>query len=201
MNKLVPVRSQRQQTSVYIPITIPPIRILLLEQAPISKSLRPISCYLTFFEHRVSFPKKIKLGLHYTSFLKRNLLSRPKVFKCTQNYSVSVITTSFNVISFEVENLPIPDFQPVLTIDVRRISRSTCKKTYGSTFPPHIPIISGFIFHDHSLKVVHLAGVVEPSEGMPKEEYEEWMSIDEEIPVAATITDLEICQAVCEQKQ
>ncbi|GBN38241.1 hypothetical protein AVEN_15125-1 [Araneus ventricosus] len=25
------------------------------------------------------------------------------------------------------------------------------------------------------------------------------MSIDEDIPVAATITDLEICQAVCEQ--
>ncbi|GBL72399.1 hypothetical protein AVEN_115326-1 [Araneus ventricosus] len=34
-----------------------------------------------------------------------------------------------------------------------------------------------------------------------KEEYEEWMSIDEDIPVAATITDLEICQAVCEQDQ
>ncbi|GBM80384.1 hypothetical protein AVEN_77637-1 [Araneus ventricosus] len=28
---------------------------------------------------------------------------------------------------------------------------------------------------------------------------EEWMSIDEDIPVAATPTDLEICQAVCEQ--
>ncbi|GBM48455.1 hypothetical protein AVEN_98990-1 [Araneus ventricosus] len=30
---------------------------------------------------------------------------------------------------------------------------------------------------------------------------EEWMSIDEDIPVAATLTDLEICQAVCEQDQ
>ncbi|GBO37292.1 hypothetical protein AVEN_105109-1 [Araneus ventricosus] len=30
---------------------------------------------------------------------------------------------------------------------------------------------------------------------------EEWMSIYEDIPVAATPTDLEICQAVCEQDQ
>ncbi|GBM42803.1 hypothetical protein AVEN_228578-1 [Araneus ventricosus] len=30
---------------------------------------------------------------------------------------------------------------------------------------------------------------------MQKEEYGEWMSIDEDIPVAATLTDLEICQA------
>ncbi|GBM59675.1 Ribonuclease 3 [Araneus ventricosus] len=30
---------------------------------------------------------------------------------------------------------------------------------------------------------------------------EEWMSIDEEIPVAATLTDLEICQAICEHDQ
>ncbi|GBL84998.1 hypothetical protein AVEN_42244-1 [Araneus ventricosus] len=30
---------------------------------------------------------------------------------------------------------------------------------------------------------------------------EEWMSIDEDIPLAATITDFEICQAVCEQEQ
>ncbi|GBM52837.1 hypothetical protein AVEN_154171-1 [Araneus ventricosus] len=29
---------------------------------------------------------------------------------------------------------------------------------------------------------------------MQKEEYEEWMSIDEDIPVAATLADLEICQ-------
>ncbi|GBM15343.1 hypothetical protein AVEN_121630-1 [Araneus ventricosus] len=36
---------------------------------------------------------------------------------------------------------------------------------------------------------------------MQKEEYEEWMSIDEDIPVAATLTDLEICQAVCKQHQ
>ncbi|GBN52803.1 hypothetical protein AVEN_79848-1 [Araneus ventricosus] len=36
---------------------------------------------------------------------------------------------------------------------------------------------------------------------MQKEEYEEWISIDEDIPVAATVTDLEICQAVCEQDQ
>ncbi|GBN01756.1 hypothetical protein AVEN_224468-1 [Araneus ventricosus] len=45
---------------------------------------------------------------------------------------------------------------------------------------------------------VHLAGsdVIEPPEGMQKEEYEEWMSIDEVIPVAATLTDLEICQAI-----
>ncbi|GBM32313.1 hypothetical protein AVEN_224700-1 [Araneus ventricosus] len=31
---------------------------------------------------------------------------------------------------------------------------------------------------------------------MQKEKYEEWMSIDEDIPVAATLTDLEICQAI-----
>ncbi|GBN49877.1 hypothetical protein AVEN_210534-1 [Araneus ventricosus] len=36
---------------------------------------------------------------------------------------------------------------------------------------------------------------------MQKEEYEEWMSIDEDFPVAAALTDLEICQAVCEQNQ
>ncbi|GBN00311.1 hypothetical protein AVEN_115860-1 [Araneus ventricosus] len=31
---------------------------------------------------------------------------------------------------------------------------------------------------------------------MQKEEYEEWMSIDEDFPVAATLTVLEICQAI-----
>ncbi|GBM66030.1 hypothetical protein AVEN_39586-1 [Araneus ventricosus] len=36
---------------------------------------------------------------------------------------------------------------------------------------------------------------------MQKEEYKEWAFIDEDIPVAATLTDLEICQAVCEQDQ
>ncbi|GBL93831.1 hypothetical protein AVEN_153602-1 [Araneus ventricosus] len=36
---------------------------------------------------------------------------------------------------------------------------------------------------------------------MQKEEYEELMFIDEDIPVAATLTDLEICQAFCEQDQ
>ncbi|GBN85571.1 hypothetical protein AVEN_251885-1 [Araneus ventricosus] len=36
---------------------------------------------------------------------------------------------------------------------------------------------------------------------MQKEEYEEWMSIEEDIPVAATRTEVEICQAVCEQDQ
>ncbi|GBO06664.1 hypothetical protein AVEN_265511-1, partial [Araneus ventricosus] len=36
---------------------------------------------------------------------------------------------------------------------------------------------------------------------MQKEEYEEWVSIDEDIPVAATLTDLEMCQALCEQDQ
>ncbi|GBO25630.1 hypothetical protein AVEN_24789-1 [Araneus ventricosus] len=36
---------------------------------------------------------------------------------------------------------------------------------------------------------------------MQKEEYEEWVSNDEGIPVAATLTDLEMCQAVCEQDQ
>ncbi|GBL83964.1 hypothetical protein AVEN_116322-1 [Araneus ventricosus] len=36
---------------------------------------------------------------------------------------------------------------------------------------------------------------------MRKEEYEEWMSIDEDIPVAATLTELEIYHAVCEKDQ
>ncbi|GBN80096.1 hypothetical protein AVEN_248856-1 [Araneus ventricosus] len=36
---------------------------------------------------------------------------------------------------------------------------------------------------------------------MLKEEYEEWMSVDEDIPVAATQTGLEFCQAVCEHNQ
>ncbi|GBL79286.1 hypothetical protein AVEN_92500-1 [Araneus ventricosus] len=37
--------------------------------------------------------------------------------------------------------------------------------------------------------------------GYAKEEYEEWMSIDEDIPIAATLTNLEICQAICKQDQ
>ncbi|GBO02994.1 hypothetical protein AVEN_24395-1, partial [Araneus ventricosus] len=49
--------------------------------------------------------------------------------------------------------------------------------------------------------VVHLAGVIEPPEGMQEEEYEVWISIDEDIPVAATLTSFEIWQAVCEQDQ
>ncbi|GBN85750.1 hypothetical protein AVEN_59573-1 [Araneus ventricosus] len=36
---------------------------------------------------------------------------------------------------------------------------------------------------------------------MQKEEYEEWMSIDEGIPLDSTITDLEIFQAACEQEE
>ncbi|GBM16540.1 hypothetical protein AVEN_148918-1 [Araneus ventricosus] len=36
---------------------------------------------------------------------------------------------------------------------------------------------------------------------MQKEENEDWMSIDEDIPLAATLTYVEICQAVCEQDQ
>ncbi|GBO34418.1 hypothetical protein AVEN_170670-1 [Araneus ventricosus] len=36
---------------------------------------------------------------------------------------------------------------------------------------------------------------------MLKEEYEEWMSVDEDIPVAATQTGLEFCQVVCEHDQ
>ncbi|GBN29514.1 hypothetical protein AVEN_43607-1 [Araneus ventricosus] len=36
---------------------------------------------------------------------------------------------------------------------------------------------------------------------MLKEEHEEWMCLDEDIPVAAILTNLEICQAVCEQDQ
>nr|GBO02992.1 hypothetical protein AVEN_102021-1 [Araneus ventricosus] len=103
--------------------------------------------------------------------------------------------------SFEVENLPIPHFLPALAIDVRRISRSICKETFRGHFRPHIPRISGFIFHVLSLKVVHLAGVIEPPEGMQEEEYEVWISIDEDIPVAATLTSFEIWQAVCEQDQ
>ncbi|GBM14646.1 hypothetical protein AVEN_97165-1 [Araneus ventricosus] len=39
------------------------------------------------------------------------------------------------------------------------------------------------------------------STSMQKEEPEEWMSIDEDIPVAATLTQLEICQAVGKQEQ
>ncbi|GBN34218.1 hypothetical protein AVEN_165566-1 [Araneus ventricosus] len=102
---------------------------------------------------------------------------------------------------FEVENWSIPHFQPARTIGVRRISRSTCKETSGGHLPPHIPRISGVIFHDLSLKVVHLAGRVEPPEGMQKEVYEKWMSIGEDIPIVATLTDLETFQAVCKQDQ
>ncbi|GBM05331.1 hypothetical protein AVEN_46872-1 [Araneus ventricosus] len=36
---------------------------------------------------------------------------------------------------------------------------------------------------------------------MQKEKYEEWMPTDEDIPAAPTLTDLEVCQAVCEQYQ
>ncbi|GBM63034.1 hypothetical protein AVEN_54714-1 [Araneus ventricosus] len=38
--------------------------------------------------------------------------------------------------------------------------------------------------------------ITEPPEGVPKEE---WMSIDKDIPIAVTVTDLEICRTVCEQ--
>ncbi|GBN66648.1 hypothetical protein AVEN_73420-1 [Araneus ventricosus] len=58
------------------------------------------------------------------------------------------------------------------------------------------------------LKAVHLSGCyvtvdnfLEPPKAMQKEVYEEWLSIDEAIPLAATITDLEICQTICEQDQ
>ncbi|GBM77210.1 hypothetical protein AVEN_74471-1, partial [Araneus ventricosus] len=30
---------------------------------------------------------------------------------------------------------------------------------------------------------------------MQKEKYEDWISIDEDIPITTTLTDLEICQA------
>ncbi|GBM06017.1 hypothetical protein AVEN_49405-1 [Araneus ventricosus] len=43
--------------------------------------------------------------------------------------------------------------------------------------------------------------VIGPPERMQKKEYEEWMSIDENIPVTATLIGLEICQAICEQYQ
>ncbi|GBM84181.1 hypothetical protein AVEN_61029-1 [Araneus ventricosus] len=43
--------------------------------------------------------------------------------------------------------------------------------------------------------------VIELLEGMQKKEYVEWMSIDKDIPTAATQTDLEIFQAVCKQDQ
>ncbi|GBN96740.1 hypothetical protein AVEN_214396-1 [Araneus ventricosus] len=36
---------------------------------------------------------------------------------------------------------------------------------------------------------------------MQKEEYEEWMSIDEDIPVVVILTYLEICRSVCEKDQ
>ncbi|GBM10712.1 hypothetical protein AVEN_79705-1, partial [Araneus ventricosus] len=39
--------------------------------------------------------------------------------------------------------------------------------------------------------------VIEPPESMLREECEEWMSIDEDNPVAATLIDLEIFQADC----
>ncbi|GBN66131.1 hypothetical protein AVEN_215812-1 [Araneus ventricosus] len=39
------------------------------------------------------------------------------------------------------------------------------------------------------------------SGSMQKEECEEWMSIDEDIPAATTLTNLEICKAGCEQYQ
>ncbi|GBM29058.1 hypothetical protein AVEN_233232-1 [Araneus ventricosus] len=41
----------------------------------------------------------------------------------------------------------------------------------------------------------------EQLQGILKEEYEEWMSIAEDIPVAATLADLQIRQAVGEQDQ
>ncbi|GBN02211.1 hypothetical protein AVEN_111664-1 [Araneus ventricosus] len=84
-----------------------------------------------------------------------------------------MIPTLFNVLSFEVENWPIPPFQPALAIDVVQLADRDV--TVGNC-------------HEHP-------------EDMQKEEYEEWMSIDEDFPVAAALTDLEICRAVCEQNQ
>ncbi|GBM11991.1 hypothetical protein AVEN_256083-1 [Araneus ventricosus] len=36
---------------------------------------------------------------------------------------------------------------------------------------------------------------------MQKEEYEEWMFIDEDIPVSSTLTGLKICQDACKQDE
>ncbi|GBN96788.1 hypothetical protein AVEN_261320-1 [Araneus ventricosus] len=41
--------------------------------------------------------------------------------------------------------------------------------------------------------------VFQAHEGMLKEEYEEWMTIDGNIPVDAELPNLEFSQAVCEQ--
>ncbi|GBM09420.1 hypothetical protein AVEN_184116-2-1, partial [Araneus ventricosus] len=41
----------------------------------------------------------------------------------------------------------------------------------------------------------------DPPEGMLKELNAEWMSTDEDIPKAATLTNLEFCQAVCEKDE
>ncbi|GBN86092.1 hypothetical protein AVEN_212150-1 [Araneus ventricosus] len=43
--------------------------------------------------------------------------------------------------------------------------------------------------------------IIEPPEGILKEQHEEWMFIDEDIPVIAILTDLQICHVVCEQDQ
>ncbi|GBL74633.1 hypothetical protein AVEN_235530-1 [Araneus ventricosus] len=43
--------------------------------------------------------------------------------------------------------------------------------------------------------------VIEPPEGMLKEEYEQRMSIDGDTPVAVTLTDLEISQAISKIKR
>ncbi|GBM56042.1 hypothetical protein AVEN_34740-1 [Araneus ventricosus] len=56
-------------------------------------------------------------------------------------------------------------------------------------------------FQGRILRTRSLVIGIEPPEGMQKEEYEEWISIDEDIPVAATLTGLEICQAACQQDQ
>ncbi|GBO27735.1 hypothetical protein AVEN_145248-1 [Araneus ventricosus] len=47
----------------------------------------------------------------------------------------------------------------------------------------------------------NLSIVIEPPESMLEEEYEKWMSIHEDIPVVTTLTDVKICQVVCEYDQ
>ncbi|GBN13072.1 hypothetical protein AVEN_80470-1 [Araneus ventricosus] len=46
-----------------------------------------------------------------------------------------------------------------------------------------------------------LVHIVKCTEGILKEEYEEWMSIVDGIALVATLTAMEICQVVCEQDQ
>ncbi|GBN22637.1 hypothetical protein AVEN_265245-1 [Araneus ventricosus] len=132
---------------------------------------------------KLRLPTSVTREIHYgrttISLLKISVLDVPKGgFKCQGNFSIREI-------DLEAAHL--------LTSSWNRISADTIRNCFAHG--RFCEALEDFQKH------YRLSTVIEPPGAMQKEEYEEWMSIDEVIPVAATLTDLEICRAICEQVQ